>query len=145
MKLRGFKGDDTVLHEEHGSKIAKAASINITPFVGSISASLFMIEPEQSALLNHLAGSSKERPVSREYLQARTCWSDRRIRKIISELQENGFWIVSLDRGYYLTDSKADLESYKRRETHRAVSILRKLRSLVPAAGEALKQLEMGF
>lgn len=103
------------------------------------------LEPEQSALLNHLHGATKERPALRPWLRERTGWGERRVRDVISDLQAQGFWVISLGKGYYITESKEELLAYKKREQKRAKNILWKLSRLFPELREVHRQMEMSF
>jgi len=68
--------------------------------------------------------------------------SDRKIRKVIAELQIEGYPIINLGRGYSLA-KKDDLEVYIQREKRRAISILSKLKHLRPQTESLIKQLEL--
>lgn len=98
-----------------------------------------------SDILLELSGSSKSNPVQLASIAWRTGLSKRSVRAKISDLQSKGYWIVNLKKGYYLTLDKNDLESYKKRETKRAITILNKLKHLVPEVEQALKQLRLGI
>lgn len=86
----------------------------------------------------------KEKKFFRRELVQVTGLTDRKIRDIIADLQSQGSPIVSLGKGYWMGTDE-EVKSYRNREMNRAFTILRKLKNLVPQAGEALKQLEIGF
>lgn len=100
--------------------------------------------PEQTQVLAVLKTASRELPIGRKTIARITNFNERRVRMIFAELQSQGIPVISLDHGYYLGAGE-ELEAYKRREIHRAVSILQKLKGLVPQAKEALRQLELSF
>lgn len=98
----------------------------------------------EAKILNCLGArtSPKEMPVTRSVLAAHTGLTDRKLRDAIASLQAQGFPIVSLSKGYFL-GAKEEVEAYIRREKSRAITILQKLRNLVPQLGELVDQLTL--
>ena len=92
-------------------------------------------------VLNALRSRSKQRPLLRADFPALNL-SDRKVRELIAELQQEGFDIVSLKKGYYLAEN-GDLEKYIEREKRRAISILAKLKHLRSKTEDIIKQLEL--
>jgi biotin operon repressor len=96
----------------------------------------------ESIILNLLKNRTKQYSISRKELVAGSCLTDRKVRVLISELQSKGYPIISLGQGYWMASGE-ELEAYKRRETRRAVTILNKLRKLIPNVSSIVKQLEL--
>ena len=68
----------------------------------------------------------------REELRALTGLTDRKVRGIIHELQEQGHLIVNLSdgRGYKIASSKEELERYKAQEWSRVSKSVAKLNAM---------------
>lgn len=79
-----------------------------------------------------------ENAISRERLCNRSGLSDREVRRVISELNEDGNVILNRGEGYFRYDSETDryyLEHYLAVEKGRVKTLNRKLRKMRKAAG----------
>lgn len=95
-----------------------------------------------ASILTCLRGSSKNNQIKRKDLCALTGMTDRKVRLAIAELQGQGHPIVSLSVGYFL-GTQTEVESYKRREMHRAFSLLAKLKRMFPDFQDVARQLKL--
>ncbi len=100
------------------------------------------IESKILGVLEERKQSPMKQPVTRSALVAATGLPDRKVRDAIASLQAQGFPIVSLQKGYFLGEQK-DVDAYIRREKSRAITILQKLRNLVPQLGGLVDQLTL--
>lgn len=99
----------------------------------------------ESKILESLKGrSTPSYAVTRSDLVRLTSSPDRANRDAIASLQAQGHPIVSLGKGYWL-GTKADVESYTRREWHRIRTLAKKLKGFLPQISEALGQLDLGL
>jgi biotin operon repressor len=96
----------------------------------------------QASILLFLKDSSKNNPVKRKTLSLLLGIPDRKVRAGIAELQAQGHPIVSLNVGYFL-GTREEVEAYKRREMHRAFSLLSKLKRMFPDFQEVARQLKL--
>jgi hypothetical protein len=80
--------------------------------------------------------------LTRAELELKTGLTDRLVRASIASLQTQGHPVISLGRGYWIGDQK-DIDAYIRREKHRAITILQKLRRFLPRVDEMIEQLSL--
>lgn len=97
--------------------------------------------PMQTAETAHIAcliPKGRRNAISREDLAAALHTSDRKMRKAVSEAKKPGLMICNDGDGYYQSDELNDLYRQYRRETARAMSILKArkpMRDVLKAAG----------
>lgn len=87
-----------------------------------------------AALIPH----GRRNAISREDLAAALHTTDRKMRKAVSEAKKQGLMICNDGDGYYQSDELSDLWRQYRRETARAMSILKArkpMREVLKAAG----------
>ena len=92
-------------------------------------------ETERSA---GLIPSGRRNAISREDLAAALHTTDRKMRKAVAEAKKQGLMICNDGDGYYQSDDLSDLWRQYRRETARAMSILKArkpMRDVLKAAG----------
>lgn len=77
-------------------------------------------------------GTGKEKAITRRALKAAMGLSDRATRKVIEEARNCGYNIVNIDggSGYYIPDDIGDKVKFYKQEYARAISILRRLKTL---------------
>ena len=90
-------------------------------------------EPESMEVTELIAvlREGKGSATSRRQLAMLMDMRDRHLRAVIAEAQECGYHILndSDGKGYYLSNSTAEIERYYRQETARAISILKRLKN----------------
>lgn len=97
--------------------------------------------PTRTAETERIAGlipSGRRNAISREDLAAALHTTDRKMRKAVAEAKKQGLMICNDGDGYYQSDDLSDLWRQYRRETARAMSILKELkpmRDVLKAAG----------
>lgn len=69
----------------------------------------------------------KDNAVSKQHLARIFGTDERLIRKAIQELRNDGVFIVSAGRGYYIATEISEIEDYYYIEKARALSILKRL------------------
>ena len=87
-----------------------------------------------AALIPH----GRRNAISREDLAAALHTTDRKMRKAVAEAKKQGLMICNDGDGYYQSDELSDLWRQYRRETARAMSILKArkpMREVLKAAG----------
>lgn len=92
-------------------------------------------EPERIACL---IPNGRRNAISREDLAAALHTTDRKMRKAVAEAKKQGLMICNDGDGYYQSDELSDLWRQYRRETARAMSILKArkpMREVLKAAG----------
>ena len=77
-------------------------------------------------------GKGKEKAIPRRTLKGLMGLSDRATRKVIEEARNCGYNIVNIDggSGYYIPDDIDDKVKFYKQEYARAISILRRLKTL---------------
>lgn len=83
----------------------------------------------ESNVLTFITRRSKSAPALREDMKDNLQCNDRIIRKAISSLQEKGWQIVSMGKGYYISETD-EVKAYMVREAKRAFKILSKVRHM---------------
>ena len=96
----------------------------------------------QASILSCLSGTTKNNPIKRKDLCLLTGLTDRKVRAEIATLQSSGVAVVSLSAGYFF-GTREEVEAYKRREMHRAFSLLSKLKRMFPDFQEVARQLKL--
>lgn len=97
--------------------------------------------PQRTAETERIAGlipSGRRNAISREDLAAALHTTDRKMRKAVAEAKKQGLMICNDGDGYYQSDELSDLWRQYRRETARAMSILKArkpMRDVLKAAG----------
>lgn len=97
--------------------------------------------PMQTAETAHIAcliPKGRRNAISREDLAAALHTTDRKMRKAVAEAKKQGLMICNDGDGYYQSDELSDLWRQYRRETARAMSILKArkpMRDVLKAAG----------
>jgi len=88
------------------------------------------MDAECTRLVNAL-GVGADKRFKRKNLAVYLRISDRQLRKLIEQCQNEGVPIISLKKGgYYLAESLDELRQYIRRERHRELAIEKKLYAL---------------
>lgn len=88
--------------------------------------------------LGELIPHGRRHAISRERLAAALHLSDREMRKLVAEAKKQGLMICNDGGGYYQSDELNDIHRQYRRETARAMSILKArkpMRDVLKAAG----------
>lgn len=85
----------------------------------------------------------KENAISRDVLACSLELSDRKMREAIEQARADGLMIVNLGdgNGYYQTDNLDEIEAQYRKDTARAMSVLKRrkpMRELLKAAGRSV-------
>lgn len=83
----------------------------------------------ESNVLTFITRKSKNAPALRDDMKTNLQCNDRLIRRAISSLQEKGWQIVSMGKGYYISETD-EVKSYMVREAKRAYKILSKIRHM---------------
>lgn len=97
--------------------------------------------PMRTAETERIAGlipKGRRNAISREDLAAALHTTDRKMRKAVAEAKKQGVMICNDGDGYYQSDELSDLWRQYRRETARAMSILKArkpMREVLKAAG----------
>ena len=97
--------------------------------------------PQRTAETDRIAGlipNGRRNAISREDLAAALHTTDRKMRKAVAEAKKQGLMICNDGDGYYQSDDLSDLWRQYRRETSRAMSILKArkpMRDVLKAAG----------
>lgn len=97
--------------------------------------------PQRTVETERIAGlipSGRRNAISREDLAAALHTTDRKMRKAVAEAKKQGVMICNDGDGYYQSDELSDLWRQYRRETARAMSILKArkpMREVLKAAG----------
>lgn len=97
--------------------------------------------PQRTTETERIAGlipSGRRNAISREDLAAALHTTDRKMRKAVAEAKKQGLMICNDGDGYYQSDELSDLWRQYRRETARAMSILKArkpMREVLKAAG----------
>ena len=97
--------------------------------------------PQRTAETERIAcliPSGRRNAISREDLAAALHTTDRKMRKAVAEAKKQGLMICNDGDGYYQSDELSDLWRQYRRETARAMSILKArkpMREVLKAAG----------
>lgn len=97
--------------------------------------------PQRTAETERIAAlipSGRRNAISREDLAAALHTTDRKMRKAVAEAKKQGLMICNDGDGYYQSDELSDLWRQYRRETARAMSILKArkpMREVLKAAG----------
>lgn len=84
---------------------------------------------DEMEVLMHIP-DGKKNAISRGALAASAGYSDRNIRRIISQLREKGYIIINLSGGggYFITSDPDEIEEYYWQEKSRAMSIFKSLK-----------------
>lgn len=72
----------------------------------------------------------KENAVTREMLSTRLALPDRRVRKLIEAARDRGELICNDGTGYFITDNIGDIERQYRKDRARALSTLKRLKTM---------------
>ena len=97
--------------------------------------------PQRTSETERIAGlipNGRRNAISREDLAAALHTTDRKMRKAVAEAKKQGLMICNDGDGYYQSDDLSDLWRQYRRETARAMSILKArkpMRDVLKAAG----------
>lgn len=85
----------------------------------------------EAKILGILEGRPTNSPsLTRDVMSNMTGIHPRQIRLAMASLQAQGHPIISPGKGYRLATTQEEIESFLRRESHRAFTILKKLRQL---------------
>lgn len=96
------------------------------------------IQTAETARIACLIPKGRRNAISREDLAAALHTTDRKMRKAVAEAKKQGLMICNDGDGYYQSDELNDLWRQYRRETARAMSILKArkpMRAVLKAAG----------
>lgn len=87
------------------------------------------MDAECTRLVN-LLGTGERNLLKRNELSAWLGISDRQLRKLIEQCQNEGVPIINMSKGYYKAESIEELRKYIKRERHREQAIEKKLYAL---------------
>ena len=84
---------------------------------------------EQMNVLYYIP-NGKENAVPRAELSASVGYSDRVTRRIIAQLRDEGYIICNFGNGYYITSDLDEIERQYKQDTARAMSILKRRKTM---------------